>query len=66
MGVPYAAPPVGPLRFAPPQRYRGWNGSYQAAEYKPPCPQLPLKNGVIYIEDCLYLNIWAPEVRKIT
>lgn len=65
LGIPYAAAPVGPLRFAPPQRHHGWNSTYQAVQYKPPCPQLPIQRGVIYIEDCLYLNIWTPEVRII-
>lgn len=62
LGVPYAAPPVGHLRFAPPQKHHGWNGTHQATQYKPPCPQLPIRSGVTYIEDCLYLNIWTPEV----
>ncbi|XP_030748801.1 liver carboxylesterase 4-like isoform X1 [Sitophilus oryzae] len=58
LGVPYAAPPVGNLRFSPPQRHPGWNGTYQATKHPPRCAQLPIKSN--YSEDCLYLNIWSP------
>ncbi|KAJ8975969.1 hypothetical protein NQ317_000673 [Molorchus minor] len=60
LGIPYAAPPVDNLRFAPPQRHPGWNGTYRATNFQPQCPQLPLKSGITDVEDCLYLNIWAP------
>lgn len=67
-GVPFSAPPVGALRWRAPQPYR-WTGVLQADHYSPACPQ-PLNadgtpNGGGYAgpisEDCLYLNIWAPE-----
>jgi para-nitrobenzyl esterase len=60
-GVPYAAPPVGELRWKPPRPPVPWQGSRDAFEAGSPCPQsgrLASTN-----EDCLYLNIWAPHRR---
>jgi para-nitrobenzyl esterase len=64
-GVPFAAPPVGDLRFAPPQPVKPWAGIKETASFGPRCMQLPLfgdmnfrSNGMS--EDCLYLNIWTP------
>ncbi|XP_044766052.1 carboxylesterase 5A-like [Coccinella septempunctata] len=61
-GIPYAAPPVGSLRFAPPIMHQGWNGTYQAFNTKPRCPQLPPRDN--QNEDCLYLDMWMPEVNS--
>jgi para-nitrobenzyl esterase len=62
LGIPYAEPPVGPLRFAPPQRVRAWSGTRDAKQYGSACPQ-PLNdlaaNGR-YDEDCLTLDVYAP------
>ncbi|XP_076262047.1 carboxylesterase 4A-like isoform X2 [Rhynchophorus ferrugineus] len=58
LGIPYAAPPIGLLRFSPPQKHPGWNGTYQAKNHTPRCAQIP--RGVNDSEDCLYLNIWVP------
>ncbi|MGD2132003.1 MAG: carboxylesterase family protein [Maricaulaceae bacterium] len=66
-GVPYAAPPVGDLRWAPPQPV-SWDGVYTADAFAPACLQRVNEdgspNGGGYAgpvsEDCLYLNIWAP------
>jgi para-nitrobenzyl esterase len=61
LGVPYAAPPVGNLRWKPPQPVRKWDGTRDAAHFGAPCPQLPA-NWLPYIgwnEDCLYLNVWT-------
>lgn len=41
LGVPYAAPPVGDLRWKPPQPVRHWNGTRKATEFGATCPQLP-------------------------
>ena len=63
-GVPYAAPPVGDLRWRPPQPVRKWNGTRQATHFGAPCPQLP-SGWFPYIagnEDCLYLNVWTPQL----
>lgn len=64
-GVPFAAPPVGNLRFAPPAPVKPWTGVKQTAQFGARCMQLPLfgdmnfrSNGMS--EDCLFLNIWTP------
>jgi para-nitrobenzyl esterase len=61
LGVPYAAPPVGELRWKPPEPPAKWNGVRKAAAFGPVCQQLP-RGWLPYIEgqeDCLYLNIWT-------
>jgi para-nitrobenzyl esterase len=67
-GIPYAAPPVGPLRSALPQPVVPWSGERAAAAFGPSCMQsLPLRNvvadspGAQVSEDCLTLNVWAPQ-----
>jgi para-nitrobenzyl esterase len=64
-GVPYAAPPVGELRFREPQPVASWQGVKKTKAFGPRAMQLPIysdmqfrSNGVS--EDCLYLNIWTP------
>jgi len=74
-GIPYAAPPVGELRFAKPQDARKWRGVRNATHYSAAAIQhvmadenLPANvHGVPqmlarsqYEEDCLYLNVWTP------
>ncbi|GAA5155759.1 MULTISPECIES: carboxylesterase/lipase family protein [Amycolatopsis] len=58
-GIPYAAPPVGELRFAPPQPPGPWSGEDAPA----PSSLQPdiLGRGLTGSEDCLYLNVYAPE-----
>lgn len=69
-GIPYAAPPVGDLRWKPPQPVDNWQGTYRAEEFSPACMQIPPPEGSFYqveffpepeplSEDCLYLNIWT-------
>lgn len=62
LGVPYAAPPVGPLRFRPPEPHPGWEGPRDALAFGPGCPQLA-EGSQEYVgdEDCLTLNVWAPD-----
>ncbi|XP_066292904.1 fatty acyl-CoA hydrolase precursor, medium chain-like [Branchiostoma lanceolatum] len=55
-GIPYAAPPVGPLRFRDPQPHPGWDGVRDATQTPPECPQ----RGDSCCEDCLYLNVYVP------
>jgi para-nitrobenzyl esterase len=57
-GIPYAAPPVGELRWKPPAQVAPWQGIRDAARYGPSCMQ----NGPreTQSEDCLLLNVWAP------
>mmetsp|Transcript_15423 Transcript_15423/g.43723 ORF Transcript_15423/g.43723 Transcript_15423/m.43723 type:complete len:529 (+) Transcript_15423:45-1631(+) len=59
LGVPYAQPPVGDLRFARPQPPTGWTGLRSADSFAPPCPQRPA-NLLPISEDCLYLNVYTP------
>ena len=71
LGVAYAAPPVGDLRWREPQPVTPWKGNYYAARKMPECIQ-PLRAHNInhYFgeeatsEDCLYMNIWAPASAK--
>jgi len=60
LGVPFSAPPAGDLRFFPPQPHQPWTAPRLANQFPPPCPQ---RDGdkVTGNEDCLYLNIWAPD-----
>ena len=58
-GVPFAAPPVGDLRWKAPQPVIPWEGVRQAKDYDA-CPMQSGNNPYGYSEDCLYLNIWTP------
>ncbi len=64
-GIPYAAPPVGPLRWKPPQPAAAWTGVRPATEYGARCMQSPVFPDMVFhdsgpSEDCLYLNVWTP------
>jgi para-nitrobenzyl esterase len=64
-GIPFAAPPVGELRWKAPQPVKPWQGVRQATEFGNRCMQLPLFSDMVFrsggpSEDCLYLNVWAP------
>ncbi len=65
LGIPYAAPPVGPLRWAPPQRAARWTGVRAADRFGARCMQQPLFADMMFRspapnEDCLTLNVWTP------
>jgi para-nitrobenzyl esterase len=61
LGIPYAAPPVGPLRWRPPQPAAPWTGIRAATAFAPHCPQPPSGFGVASTsENCLYLNVFTP------
>jgi para-nitrobenzyl esterase len=71
-GVPYAAPPVGELRWRPPAPATPWTGVRSANRFGPACPQPISASGAPNLggyagpvdEDCLTLNIWAPRVAR--
>jgi para-nitrobenzyl esterase len=61
LGIPYAAPPVGPLRWQPPQPASPWKGVRDATQFAPHCAQPASYFGVASTsEDCLYLNVYTP------
>jgi len=65
LGIPYAAPPVGQLRWAPPQPPARWRGVRQATAFAPHCPQPAGVFGhASTSEDCLFLNVFAPAVSR--
>lgn len=70
-GIPFALPPVGKLRWRPPQNVAAWQGIRRADRFSKICMQLPHEKGSYYqlefyrepeesSEDCLYLNVWTP------
>ncbi|MBK6792828.1 MAG: carboxylesterase family protein [Anaerolineales bacterium] len=66
LGIPYAEPPVGSLRFKSPVAHEPWQKTFNAYEFGAFCPQAydPVvihdPNEELNNEDCLYLNIWKP------
>ena len=62
-GIPYAAPPIGDLRWKPPQPAKPWSGIRVANAYPAVCPQFELFPGGKQSEDCLGLNVWTPAHR---
>lgn len=64
-GIPFAAPPTGPLRWKAPQPAARWQGVRKATEFGPNPMQQPIYGDMNFgtkkmSEDCLYLNIWTP------
>jgi len=61
-GIPYAAPPVGPLRWRPPRAPRAWAGARDARRFGADCMQTPyvIATGQPLSEDCLTANVWTP------
>jgi para-nitrobenzyl esterase len=66
LGIPYAAPPVGALRWQPPQPAARWSGVRDATQFAPHCPQPPTPFGQASTsEDCLFLNVFTPSHQGI-
>lgn len=64
-GIPYAAPPVGPLRWKAPQPVKPWTGVRAATQFGARCMQGRIYSDMVFrdsgpSEDCLYLNVWTP------
>lgn len=64
-GIPFAAPPVGRLRFQAPQPVTAWDGVREAKKFGPRAMQAPIFGDMGFrsdgmSEDCLYLNVWTP------
>ncbi|HET6303159.1 MAG TPA: carboxylesterase family protein, partial [Myxococcota bacterium] len=67
-GIPFAAPPVGALRFRAPQAPEPWTGVREATRFGPPAPQAPSPvmrmlgghDELRWSEECLTLNVWTP------
>lgn len=68
MGIPYAKPPVGDLRFMPPAPNDPWQGTYNATQLRTGCPQVVhegfMAGEVTYSEDCLHLNVWTSRLQS--
>src|SRR5579859_8129060 len=65
LGIPYAAPPVGPLRWKPPQPAASWDGVKKADHFGARAMQIHMWDDMIFrdsgpSENCLYLNVWTP------
>jgi para-nitrobenzyl esterase len=70
-GIPYAAPPVGALRWKAPQPAPSWTGVRKAADYGPRAMQGRIYDDMVFndagpSEDCLYLNLWMPNDQPAT
>ena len=69
LGIPYAMPPTGTLRWKAPQPAAKWHGIRQTTSFGSRCMQLPLNADMIFrdpglSEDCLTLNVWTPASNK--
>lgn len=63
LGIPFAQPPVGDLRWRAPQPIDAWDGVRETTSFGAPCPQLRA-GSFIGTEDCLHLNVWRPRTQE--
>lgn len=67
LGLAYAKPPLGPLRWMPPQAPEPWTGVRRATQFAPTCAQVttlgPFAGPPNNNEDCLYLNVFTPDLK---
>ncbi len=69
LGIPFAQPPVGDLRWKPPQPVKDWSGVRKASQFGPGSMQRRIFSDMQFrfpkkSEDCLYLNVWTPANRE--
>jgi para-nitrobenzyl esterase len=69
LGLPYAAPPVGPLRFKAPEPPSNWTGVRDATQFGARCEQWHIWSDYLFLdagpsEDCLFLNVYVPATAK--
>ncbi len=62
LGIPFAAAPVGDMRWRAPAPVKPWEGRREALSFGAPCPQLGAQGNTTGDEDCLSLNVWSPAV----
>jgi para-nitrobenzyl esterase len=67
LGIPYAAPPVGQLRWKPTREIASWDAVLDTGAFRLACPQKAYEQGkdtyeIVGDEDCLFLNVWTPSV----
>jgi para-nitrobenzyl esterase len=66
LGIPYAEPPIGPLRWQPPQPHAPWTMPRDASAYGSRCAQAPSPFGeTSSSEDCLFLNVYVPHRKTV-
>lgn len=67
IGIPFASPPIGDLRFRAPQKVEPWNGTLLTQHQRAKCPQIDAMRDSTVVEgeeDCLYVNVYAPETNS--
>ena len=69
LGLPYAAPPIGDLRWRPPQPPARWKGERDATQFGAHCAQTKVYDDLVFLdgggsEDCLFLNVYTPANAK--
>ena len=71
MGIPFAQPPVGDLRWKEPQPVKNWDGVRKADHFGPQAMQKRIFSDMVFrsagtSEDCLYLNVYSPDLAPVS